>query len=153
MADARPCTCPPMYDCPRHKLQEAPVGGRGRSARQAVNDARTPVKRTRPKEVPDARRGFWHGVMCTKLRLQEREPGFDGFYRCRCGEPGCSAAIEGFEEAREFFVPGHVKPRSSYRTKGFRFGNLVSLGPDDPNNIEPVTPDCNAAEFWKRNVS
>jgi hypothetical protein len=91
--------------------------------------------------------------MCTKLRQQENEEGFDGFYRCGCGDPECNASIEGFDEARQFFVPGHVTPRTEFRTKGFRFGHVVSLGPDDPENIEPVTPDCNAAEFWKRNVS
>lgn len=108
--------------------------------------ARKPLKRGKGfQEVSPERRGFWHGVMATKLRMQEGP-----FYRCQCGDPDCDAVIEGFEEARRFFVPGHVKPRASFNHRGFRFGYIANLGPDDPDNIVPVTPECNKREFWRR---
>lgn len=127
---------------------------RGNSIHRNVTPSRStkPIPRSAPKEVPDERWGFWHGVMCSRLREQEREPGFEGFYRCMCGEPDCNASIEGFDEARRFFVPGHLKPRAEFRTKGFRRGRVSSLGPDDPDNIVPVTRECNAAEFYRRHV-
>jgi hypothetical protein len=108
---------------------------------------RTPLARGKTKEVSDARRGFWHGVMCAKLRAQEPTE----FYRCECGDPDCNSQIEGFDEARRFFQPGHVKPRASFNHKGFRLSYTPTLGPDDPDNIVPVSPSCNASEFWNRN--
>lgn len=123
-----------------------------RKVREALNETRskrTP-KRSPLKEVPDERRGFWHGVMCTKLRAQEEEDWFGGFYCCQCGDPNCQSQIEGFDEARRFFLPGHIKPRSATSHKGFRLRYVQTLGPDDPDNIVPVSPSCNASEFWSR---
>ncbi len=73
------------------------------------------------------------------------------FYRCECGLPDCEAQIEGFDEARRYFVPGHLKPRSSFKHRGFRLPYVATLGPDDPDNIVPVSPECNRKEFWSRN--
>ena len=104
------------------------------------------------QEVSPERRGYWHGVMTAKLIAQEARDDFYGFYRCECRQSGCEASIEGFDEAREFFVPGHVVARADKTWKGhrgFKFGGR-SLGPDDPDNIVPVSPDCNEREFWER---
>lgn len=150
----------PEYDY-KSRLDKSYVAKQPRAER-AQPQPRKPLprakglKRGKVKEVSDARRGFWHGVMCAKLRAQELRPGyedvFDGFYRCECGDPECNAQIEGFDEARRFFQPGHVKPRASFSHKGFRLSYTPTLGPDDPNNIVPVSPSCNASEFWRRNA-
>ncbi len=69
---------------PGHERKEpsAKEDVRKRSGGKALQ-RRQPIRRGRPKEVPDERRGFWHGVMCTKLRTQEAREGFDGFLQVR----------------------------------------------------------------------
>lgn len=102
------------------------------------------------QEVPPERRGFWHGVMTLKLKLQELEDDFSG-YHCECGE--CAGdLIDDFDDARLHFQPGHVRARADHwwrGHRGFRFGGK-QLGPDDPENIIVIDPDCNRSEFWKR---